>query len=74
QEQDQKLIRASEVTGERLAKLTFCIQKRFKIKRSVATMVVGVLVTSFIHQIDEDKELQEHIQDIIKIVSEQTNA
>ena len=70
QEEDRKLIITSEIAGKKLAKLVAYIETNFQVKSATANMTAGVMIDEVINQMTEDKELQNHVEEIIEIVSE----
>ncbi|NJO61329.1 MAG: hypothetical protein HC836_24670 [Richelia sp. RM2_1_2] len=62
---NEKLAEASYLTGTELVKLVDYIEEKFGTNRIRATVAVGVLVQSMQHQIENSKQVQKDIQDLI---------
>lgn len=62
----KRLIKASNTTGEKLAKLVAQLQAKFHIDQTLATVIAGNLIDEVRHQVEEDEELQANIKELIQ--------
>lgn len=62
----KRLIKASNMTGENLAKLVAQLQAKFYIDQTLATVIAGSLIEEVANQVEDDEDLQATIKELIQ--------
>lgn len=66
----EDLLNAAVETGKKLKELVDYVEEEFKVSRFKATVVVAAVIDSVQHQIENDKDARNDIQEILSKLSD----